>query len=84
MQAIELTTQITSDGQIQLPHHYQNCYGRIVKLIVLFQDSAEAVSRERSLATKLLEIGRQCAASPLLDKRLPEEILGYDNYGVPS
>jgi antitoxin VapB len=37
-----------------------------------------------SLAAELLEIGRRCAALPDLDQRTPEEILGYDDHGLPS
>ncbi len=84
MQPIELTTKVTSDGYIQLPNYYKDYYGRIVKLMVFFPDSAEAVKPKRSLATELLEIGRQCAASPLLDDRTAEAILGYDNHGIPN
>jgi len=38
----------------------------------------------RSLAEELLEIGRRCAALPDLDPRTPDEILGYDEHGLPS
>ena len=37
-----------------------------------------------SLAAELLEIGRRCAALPDLDSRTPDEILGYDEHGLPS
>lgn len=37
----------------------------------------------RSLAGELLEIGARCAALPDLDSRSPEEILGYDEHGLP-
>lgn len=37
----------------------------------------------RSLAAELLEIGARCAALPDLDTRNPEEILGYDEHGLP-
>lgn len=37
-----------------------------------------------SLKEELLEIGRACAALPLLDERSPETILGYNEIGVPS
>jgi len=84
MQPVELTAKVTSDGYIQLPNHYKNYYGRIVKLMIFFPDSAEEVKAKRSLAAELLEIGKQCAASPLLDDRSPDEILGYDNHGIPS
>ena len=37
-----------------------------------------------SLAAEPLEIGRRCAALPDLDQRTPDEILGYDEHGLPS
>jgi antitoxin VapB len=37
----------------------------------------------RSLAAEILEIGRRCAALPDLDTRTPEQILGYDEDGLP-
>jgi antitoxin VapB len=38
----------------------------------------------RSLAAEILEIGRRCAALPDLDRRGADEILGYDEAGLPS
>jgi antitoxin VapB len=43
----------------------------------------ERLEREKKrehlpLAEKLLQIGRECAALPVLDGRAPDEILGYD------
>jgi antitoxin VapB len=37
-----------------------------------------------SLADEIMEIGRRCAALPDLDTRTAEEILGYDEHGLPS
>ena len=37
----------------------------------------------RSLAAEIVEIGRRCAALPDLDTRTPEQILGYDEDGLP-
>ncbi len=36
-----------------------------------------------SLVEDVMEIGRPCASLPLLDRRRPEEILGYDKNGLP-
>jgi antitoxin VapB len=36
-----------------------------------------------SLHEDLMEIGRHCASLPLLDERPSDEILGYDENGVP-
>ncbi len=38
----------------------------------------------RSLAEEILEIGKRCAALPDLDRRTADEILGYDEQGLPS
>lgn len=32
----------------------------------------------------LAEIRRRCAAMPRLDRRTPDEILGYDEHGLPT
>jgi antitoxin VapB len=39
--------------------------------------------RGRSLAAEILEIGKRCAALPDLDRRTADEILGYDEHGLP-
>jgi len=36
-----------------------------------------------SLVEDVMEIGRHCAALPLLDARSAEDILGYDDNGLP-
>jgi antitoxin VapB len=36
------------------------------------------------LEEELLEIGRRNASRKILDKRSPDEILGYDENGLPS
>jgi len=50
------------------------------------RDRLTRVRRERSrrrLADELDDIARHCAALPVRDERAPEEILGYDEHGVP-
>ena len=45
------------------------------------RDRLARVRRDRSgvgLADRLVEIGKECAALPVLDDRTPDEILGYD------
>ena len=37
----------------------------------------------RSLADELDQIAKRCAALPLADPRPPDEILGYDERGLP-
>jgi antitoxin VapB len=36
-----------------------------------------------SLVEDVMEIGRHCAALPLLDARPPDAIIGYDENGLP-
>jgi len=36
-----------------------------------------------SLVEDVMEIGRHCASLPVLDRRRPDEILGYDKNGLP-
>ena len=36
-----------------------------------------------SLVEDVMDIGRHCASLPLLDGRRPDEILGYDENGLP-
>ena len=38
---------------------------------------------ERSLADELDEIAKRCARLPIRDRRSAEEILGYDDQGLP-
>jgi antitoxin VapB len=46
-------------------------------------DRLHAGRRVRSLADELDEIAQRCAALPVLDRRSEEEILGYDEHGLP-
>jgi antitoxin VapB len=39
---------------------------------------------QRSRRDELAEIARRCAALPVLDRRPADEILGYDENGLPS
>ncbi|MFI4973265.1 MAG: type II toxin-antitoxin system VapB family antitoxin [Caulobacterales bacterium] len=38
----------------------------------------------RRLKDELLEIAAHCAALPDLDTRSPDEIMGYDEHGLPT
>ena len=44
----------------------------------------KAKSRPPGLAEELLAIGARYSALPVLDDRSDEEILGYDENGIPS
>lgn len=50
------------------------------------RDRLARVRRERSkrsLADELEEIATHCASLPVLDDRTAEEIVGYDEHGLP-
>jgi antitoxin VapB len=40
--------------------------------------------RGRRLSEELRRIGERCSSLPISDDRSPEEILGYDESGVPN
>lgn len=56
---------------------------------VVRQALRERLAREKQQETddlvveKLMEISDRCAARPALDRRSDEEIIGYNEYGVP-
>jgi antitoxin VapB len=55
-------------------------------LVKALRDRLVRVRRERSrrrLADELEEIAEHCASLPVLDDRPAEEILGYDEAGLP-
>ena len=50
------------------------------------EERLQRLRRERrrgSLAAEILEIGRRCASLPDMDARSADEILGYDEHGLP-
>jgi len=56
-------------------------------VIKALRDRLARVRRERSkrpLVQELAEIADHCASLPVLDNRSAEEILGYDERGLPS
>jgi antitoxin VapB len=51
----------------------------------------ERLARERRkdetieyLVEEIMDIGKHCAALPLLDARSADEIIGYDEHGLPQ
>ena len=51
------------------------------------RDRLARIRRDRdtmSLADRLVSIGRECAALPVLDGRTADEILGYGEDGLPG
>ncbi|GJL66553.1 MAG: antitoxin VapB [Nitrospirales bacterium] len=51
------------------------------------KDRLETLKRRKSrhsVADKLDEVAKHCAALPILDTRSPDEVLGYDDHGLPT
>lgn len=46
-------------------------------------DRVRAGRRGRRLVDELDDIAERCSRLPVLDERTPEEILGYDEHGLP-
>jgi antitoxin VapB len=40
-------------------------------------------SDQKRLVQRVLELAKRASSRPVLDPRSPEEILGYDEFGVP-
>ena len=45
---------------------------------------ASATPKDDDFVERIMAIGREVAAMPVLDNRTPDEILGYDENGLPS
>jgi hypothetical protein len=84
MYTIEFEADI-SGNTIQIPAHLlsQVTAHRHVKIILLMPEIASVV-HHTDLKTEILKIGKQCSSLPLLDDRTSDEILGYDNNGLPT
>jgi antitoxin VapB len=59
-----------------------------IAVFVALRERLERVERRRISKTALLEeiraISHHCASLPILDTRSDDEILGYDENGIPS
>ncbi len=55
-------------------------------IVQALKERLQRVRRTRGtkLSDDLLAIGRRCAALPIHDRRKPDEILGYDQHGLPD
>jgi antitoxin VapB len=54
-------------------------------IVVAARERLARIERARrpSLAAEIGRIAKRCASRPLRDERLPDEILGYDEAGLP-
>ena len=87
MYAVEFESFIKGNT-LEIPAHLLQriSKNRQVKVIMLMPETTETAQAPSQIELKerLLTIAKRCAALPLLDRRTPDEILGYDEYGMPS
>ncbi|MDD2324879.1 MAG: type II toxin-antitoxin system VapB family antitoxin [Alphaproteobacteria bacterium] len=50
----------------------------------LLRDEKKNARRREMVIQEALAIARQCASGPVYDNRTPDEILGYDEHGLPT
>jgi hypothetical protein len=74
---LEGGTQLILDECLPLPEGVQ------VKVMILTPETSPATLEPALLQERLSAIARQCAALPMIDSRPADEILGYDNQGLP-
>ncbi|WP_038142051.1 type II toxin-antitoxin system VapB family antitoxin [Thiothrix lacustris] len=88
MYAVEFESFIKGNT-LEIPAHLLQriSKNRQVKKVIMLMpkktETAQATS-QTALKERLLTIAKRYAALPLLDRRTPDEILGYDKYGMPS
>lgn len=90
-----MTTTLPADAETErLAQKVAEAKGKPLSAVV--RDAIEASAREAGLVIaspgrlsaaekrqRLLEISERSAARPILDPRPPDEILGYDERGLP-
>jgi plasmid stability protein len=67
----------------QAEAHHRSVNKEVVALLEDLRAGTPPPARKPSVEA-LKEISRQCAALPDLDQRSPEEIIGYDERGLPA
>ncbi len=78
----DLPQQLHTWLKRQASVHRRSVNQEVIALLEAVRSTAgERAPRLR--AEELLEIGRRCAALPELDARSADEILGYDEHGMP-
>jgi antitoxin VapB len=85
MRAIKLYSRVAKDHTLSLRLPEDVAEGP-AEVIVLIPEDRERPSEplvQRRLVDELDEIALHCARLPVLDPRTPDEILGYDEHGLP-
>jgi antitoxin VapB len=84
----DLVLHMDDPEAVLLANELARCTGESVAqaVIVALRERLEREKRrtQPSLAEKLVQIGKECAALPALDGKAPDEILCYDESGLPA
>jgi len=80
--AIETTGYIENQNCLMLDERLPIKPGKVKVMIFLPEETPMTDLAMRK--EKLLKIARHCVSLPVLDDRSPEEMLGYDEQGLPG
>jgi antitoxin VapB len=84
-----MTVSIRNPEAEQLARELARSGGKSITDVVLealrsYQQTRQLPGkRSRNLAERLLAIGENCARLPTLDMRSDEDLIGYDEHGLP-
>jgi hypothetical protein len=86
MKVLETDAEIHADGSLKLLSPLPDWLKPGRRHVLLVADESVQPQRlaleQRRAAIE--EISRRCAALPVLDSRSPDEMLGYDQNGLPT
>lgn len=86
LHTFETTGRVESGNRLFLDEALPNLDASRVRVMIFLPDEnskAEATQNSVLLQTRLQRIVDHCASLPVLDARSPDEILGYDEHGMP-
>jgi antitoxin VapB len=85
-----MALSIKSEEADRLAHRLSELTGESITLAVTIAMRERLAREERKrqnaaqIAAELMEISRHCASLPVYDSRSSDEILGYDENGLPT
>jgi hypothetical protein len=86
LHTIETTARIENGSCLFLDETLPNIEASRVRVMIFLPEDVSPAATPPdtlSLRERLRRIADHCAALPVLDARSPDEILGYDEHGVP-
>lgn len=88
MYALEFKSAIKGNTLEIPPHLLKRLTGQQqVKVIMLMPETKTPIAQsdqKQALKERLMKISQRCAGLPVLDNRTPDEILGYNETGMPD